>query len=372
MTAVVGPLATYAEPHAYDLCDPHSERLSAPRGWEVLRLAHDDEQGPSSDDLLALADAVREAAQPRPVEQPLRPGPPGRGCPPRSPDVRPHRGLTAAPTRSIDRVGAWRPVTPRPWPPPSRRTTSAAPCPTRSTRTWRAGSATRSSPSPERTPSSSVTTCGPRRRACHGPSPRARPIAGADVVLIGLASTDQLYFASGRLERPGAMFTASHNPARYNGIKMCRAFAAPIGMETGLAEIRDRVASGETTTAPSSGHDHRAGRAGRLRGVPARAGAGHRPPPQGGRRRRQRHGRPDGAGGARSDRRRRRASSSSSSTAPSPTTRPTRSSRPTWSTSRPRCSRPAPTSAWPSTATPTGASWSTSAASWSARACSPR
>jgi hypothetical protein len=66
-TAVVGPLATYAEPHAYDLCDAHSERLSAPRGWEVLRLANDD-QGPSSDDLLALADAVREAAAPRPVE----------------------------------------------------------------------------------------------------------------------------------------------------------------------------------------------------------------------------------------------------------------------------------------------------------------
>jgi hypothetical protein len=67
-TAVVGPLATYAEPHAYDLCDAHSERLSAPRGWEVLRLAQDHLQGPSSDDLLALADAVREAAQPRPVE----------------------------------------------------------------------------------------------------------------------------------------------------------------------------------------------------------------------------------------------------------------------------------------------------------------
>ena len=63
MTAVVGPLATYAEPHAYDLCDAHSERLSAPRGWEVLRLAVDDQAGPSSDDLLALADAVREAAR---------------------------------------------------------------------------------------------------------------------------------------------------------------------------------------------------------------------------------------------------------------------------------------------------------------------
>jgi hypothetical protein len=79
MTAVVGPLATYAEPHAYDLCDAHSERLSAPRGWEVLRLATDDQQGPSSDDLLALADAVREAAQPRPVEQPLQPVRPVEG-----------------------------------------------------------------------------------------------------------------------------------------------------------------------------------------------------------------------------------------------------------------------------------------------------
>ncbi len=77
--------------------------------------------------------------------------------------------------------------------------------------------------------------------------------AGAEVTLIGLASTDQLYFASGQLAAPGAMFTASHNPARYNGIKLCRAHAAPVGMETGLAEIRDRVASGETTTAAVEG-----------------------------------------------------------------------------------------------------------------------
>lgn len=64
-TAVLGPLATYAEPHAYDLCEAHSERLSAPRGWEIMRLAPDpDALGPSSDDLLALADAVREAARP--------------------------------------------------------------------------------------------------------------------------------------------------------------------------------------------------------------------------------------------------------------------------------------------------------------------
>ena len=64
---------------------------------------------------------------------------------------------------------------------------------------------------------------------------------GADVVMIGLASTDQLYFASGHLGHPGAMFTASHNPAQYNGIKMCFSHARPIGMETGLADIRDLV-----------------------------------------------------------------------------------------------------------------------------------
>ncbi|HEX2300559.1 MAG TPA: phosphomannomutase/phosphoglucomutase, partial [Pseudonocardiaceae bacterium] len=62
---------------------------------------------------------------------------------------------------------------------------------------------------------------------------------GLDVVSIGLASTDMLYFASGRLGLPGAMFTASHNPARYNGIKLCRAGAAPVGQESGLATIRE-------------------------------------------------------------------------------------------------------------------------------------
>ena len=64
---------------------------------------------------------------------------------------------------------------------------------------------------------------------------------GLDVISIGLCSTDMLYFASGSLERPGAMFTASHNPARYNGIKMCRAGAAPVGQETGLATIKADV-----------------------------------------------------------------------------------------------------------------------------------
>ena len=64
-TAVLGPLAMYAEPHCYDLCQAHSERLTAPRGWEVVRLAPDpDSLQPNTDDLEALADAVRESARP--------------------------------------------------------------------------------------------------------------------------------------------------------------------------------------------------------------------------------------------------------------------------------------------------------------------
>ena len=67
---------------------------------------------------------------------------------------------------------------------------------------------------------------------------------GLDVVRIGLASTDELYFASGLLNCPGAMFTASHNPSAYNGIKLCRAQAKPVGEDTGLAVIRDEVIDG--------------------------------------------------------------------------------------------------------------------------------
>ena len=67
---------------------------------------------------------------------------------------------------------------------------------------------------------------------------------GADVVEAGLGSTDLLYYASGSLDVPGAMFTASHNPARYNGIKLCRAGAAPVGQDTGLRQIRELVESG--------------------------------------------------------------------------------------------------------------------------------
>jgi phosphomannomutase len=61
---------------------------------------------------------------------------------------------------------------------------------------------------------------------------------GCDVVDLGLGSTDLLYFAAGRLDAPGAMFTASHNPARYNGIKLCLAGARPVGQDTGLAQVK--------------------------------------------------------------------------------------------------------------------------------------
>ena len=67
---------------------------------------------------------------------------------------------------------------------------------------------------------------------------------GFDVIRIGLASTDMLYFAAGKLNVPGAMFTASHNPAEYNGIKLCKSGARPIGKESGLVRIRDLILHG--------------------------------------------------------------------------------------------------------------------------------
>jgi phosphomannomutase len=73
---------------------------------------------------------------------------------------------------------------------------------------------------------------------------------GLDVIRIGLASTDQLYFASGHLGLPGAMFTASHNPAEYNGIKLCKSGARPIGQESGLLWIKEQIHVGMTEGFP--------------------------------------------------------------------------------------------------------------------------
>lgn len=102
----------------------------------------------------------------------------------------------------------------------------------------------------------------PGLAAAFGAGVRAQ---GLDVIDAGLGSTDLLYYASGALDLPGAMLTASHNPARYNGIKMCRAGARPIGQDTGLADIRRRAeemlagapaggaATGGVTAAPAAG-----------------------------------------------------------------------------------------------------------------------
>jgi hypothetical protein len=75
-TAVLGPLATYVEPHCYDLCAAHAARLTVPRGWDVVRLPvdADDPAAPDSDDLEALANAVREAARPSSGAEPVGQG----------------------------------------------------------------------------------------------------------------------------------------------------------------------------------------------------------------------------------------------------------------------------------------------------------
>lgn len=77
--------------------------------------------------------------------------------------------------------------------------------------------------------------------------------AGVEAVVIGLCSTDGLYFASGLLNAPGAMFTASHNPAKYNGVKLCRALAAPVGRESGLARISELLQIPPRPAAAESG-----------------------------------------------------------------------------------------------------------------------
>ncbi|MFF4558964.1 phosphomannomutase/phosphoglucomutase [Streptomyces sp. NPDC001422] len=88
---------------------------------------------------------------------------------------------------------------------------------------------------------------------------RGAAARGVDVTEIGLCSTDQLYYASGAFTLPGAMFTASHNPARYNGIKMCRAGAAPVGQDTGLSDIRRLAESWLDSGAPAPSPDAKPG-----------------------------------------------------------------------------------------------------------------
>ena len=197
---------------------------------------------------------------------------------------------------------------------------------------------------------------------------------GADVIDIGLASTDQLYFASGHLGLPGAMFTASHNPAQYNGVKLCRVGAAPVGSDTGLDEIRVSVEAGRSRSgggAPDRWRSKTCSSAyadylktlvdlSHIRPLTVVVDAGNgmaaTPCPQSSSGlpltvdpdvlRARRH-------------------------VPQPRGQPARAAR-TSSTCRPRCVRPVRTSAWPSTAMPTAASSSTSAARSCRRRRSPR
>ena len=198
---------------------------------------------------------------------------------------------------------------------------------------------------------------------------------GCDVVLIGLASTDGLYFASGSLGLPGAMFTASHNPAQYNGIKLCRPGASPVGQDSGLREITAHDQRGRAGLRRADGRGERARPARRLRGLPARPGRRLRHPPP------ARSWSTPATAWAGSPCRPCSATlpdcrpcpststrCTSSSTAPSRTTRRTRSTTRTCATCRRACARRAPTSDSRSTATPTAASWSTSAA----RSSTPR
>ena len=210
---------------------------------------------------------------------------------------------------------------------------------------------------------------------------------GVDVTLIGLCSTDGLYYASGALDLPGAMFTASHNPAQYNGIKLCRSGARPVGQDTGLAEIRDLAAvrcstaarglaragrrgPGPSTSAtcspttPPSCAASSTSPASRPLKVVVDAGngmGGHTVPAVLG----------TGAGPGPAAARDRPALLRARRHVPQPRGQPARPREPR----RPAGGRPsstAPTSASPSTATPTAASSSTSAASRSAPAPSRR
>src|SRR5256714_7174352 len=81
---------------------------------------------------------------------------------------------------------------------------------------------------------------------------------GVDVVDLGMASTDLIYFAAGLLDAPGAMFTASHNPARYNGVKLCLSGARPVGQDTGLLEIKAAIEAGiDRPTGPAGPGGHK-------------------------------------------------------------------------------------------------------------------
>ncbi len=303
---------------------------------------------PSTDDLEALANAVREAARPAPsgARRTGRPG--GRGRPTWASAGAP---FGSAPARPLTLL-VWGQQTRhkgRSWSGRPRQDLQGV------RRSWRRAGRVRRGDA-EAVGAAFVevtgagppwwhTTCAPRRDRWPTAFIRGATSRGADVVHAGLGSTDLLYYASGSLGLPGVMFTASHNPARYNGMKMCRAGAVPIGSDTGL-DRDPRPGRRDAEVGRPRRRRRRRGTVSErdlLRGLrrpPAHAGGPVRHPaaarwwstratawavtPS----RWCSSGLPD-----RADRR-----STSSSTATSPTTRPTRWSRTTCATCRRPCS----------------------------------
>ena len=126
----------------------------------------------------------------------------------------------------------------------SRPTTSAASCPTNSTRSSAAASG-RPLPGSRRPPGSlSAAIAGSPSPGWPRRSSRGSPRRALHVDDLGMITTDMVYYAAGALDEPGVMITASHNPKGYNGIKLCLAGAAPVGVETGLDEIKAMAAGG--------------------------------------------------------------------------------------------------------------------------------
>jgi phosphomannomutase len=181
-TAVIGPLTPIHEPHAYDLCEDHAKRLTVPMGWQLIRHGAVPTLRPTESKTMPLRDVVKSYDVRGLVGTQL------------TEDM--VRALAAA---FVDEVGA-------------------------------AGG--------DVIVGHDMRDSSPEFADAFAEGAQAR---GANVVSIGLCSTDESYFASGHFNAPAAMFTASHNPATYNGIKFSRAGARGISIDTGLGAIRDRA-----------------------------------------------------------------------------------------------------------------------------------
>ncbi len=184
-TAVVGPLTPEHEPHAYDLCEKHAKSLTAPMGWQLIR--HGAVPTPPAQ--------ISTESKPMPLRDIVK-SYDVRGLVGTQLTVDMVRALAAAFVDEVEAAGQ------------------------------------------DVVVGHDMRDSSPEFAEAFAEGAAAR---GANVVSIGLCSTDESYFASGSLNAPAAMFTASHNPATYNGIKFSRAGARGISIDTGLGNIRDRA-----------------------------------------------------------------------------------------------------------------------------------